>query len=78
LDALHRGHVAGAGLDVFAVEPLPPEHPFWTMPQVIVSPHYSGETINQSARPAERFARNLVNWADGRELEGLVNLAAGY
>jgi phosphoglycerate dehydrogenase-like enzyme len=78
LDALHRGHVAGAGLDVFAVEPLPPEHPLWTMPHVVVSPHYSGETINQSARPAERFARNLAAWGDVWELEGVVNLAAGY
>jgi phosphoglycerate dehydrogenase-like enzyme len=78
LESLRSGRVAGAGLDVFAVEPLPPEHPFWTMPQVIVSPHYSGEVVNRSPRPAERFARNLAAWGDGRELEGLVNLAAGY
>jgi phosphoglycerate dehydrogenase-like enzyme len=78
VEALHSGHVVAAGLDVFAVEPLPPEHPFWTMPQVVVSPHYSGETINRSPRPAERFARNLISWEDGREMEGVVDLAAGY
>jgi phosphoglycerate dehydrogenase-like enzyme len=78
LEALRTGQVAAAGLDMFAVEPLPPEHPLWTMPQVIVSPHYSGETINQSLRPAERFARNLTSWSAGRDLEGLVDLAAGY
>jgi phosphoglycerate dehydrogenase-like enzyme len=78
LEALRSGQVAAAGLEVFAVEPLPPEHPFWTMPQVIVSPHYSGETINQSSRPAERFARNLTSWSAGRELEGVVDLTSGY
>ncbi len=78
LDALQSGHVAAAGLDVFAVEPLPPEHPFWTMPQVFVSPHYSGETINTSALPSERLARNLRNWLAGQELEGLVKLELGY
>ncbi len=78
LEALRSGHVAAAGLDVFAVEPLPPEHPFWSMPQVLVSPHYSGETINLSSRPAERFARNLASWSDGQPLEGVVDLSAGY
>src|SRR5262249_12531576 len=48
-EALASGRVAAAGLDVFAVEPLPPEHPFWQLPQVVVSPHYCGETVNQSA-----------------------------
>jgi phosphoglycerate dehydrogenase-like enzyme len=78
LEALRSGQVAGAGLEVFAVEPLPPEHPFWTLPQVVISPHYSGETINQSSRPAARFARNLTAWSAGRALEGVVDLTAGY
>lgn len=78
LEALRSGHVAAAGLDVFSVEPLPPEHPFWTMPQVVISAHYSGEVVNQSSRPAERFARNLVAWSAGGALEGVVDLSAGY
>jgi phosphoglycerate dehydrogenase-like enzyme len=78
LEALRSGHLAGAGLDVFAVEPLPPEHPLWVMPQVIVSPHYSGETVNNSALPAERFARNLRCWLMGRPMEGVVDLEWGY
>jgi phosphoglycerate dehydrogenase-like enzyme len=78
MTALQSGQVRGAGLDVFATEPLPPNHPFWTMPHVLLSPHYSGETINQSARPAERFARNLIAWRRDRPLEGLVDLAQGY
>jgi phosphoglycerate dehydrogenase-like enzyme len=78
LSALQAGHVAAAGLDVFAVEPLAPDHPLWTMPQVLVSPHYSGETVNQSSLPAERFTRNLRSWLAGRDLEGLVKLDLGY
>jgi phosphoglycerate dehydrogenase-like enzyme len=78
LEALRSGKVAGAGLDVSATEPLPPDHPFWGMPQVIVSPHYSGETVNNSALPAERFARNLRAWLAGGELEGVVDLEWGY
>jgi D-2-hydroxyacid dehydrogenase (NADP+) len=78
LAALASGQVSAAGLDVYAVEPLPPEHPFWTMPQVLVSPHYSGEVVNNSARPAERFARNLRRWLANEELEGKVDLEWGY
>jgi phosphoglycerate dehydrogenase-like enzyme len=78
LEALRQGRVAAAGLDVFAAEPLPPEHPFWDMPQVVVSPHYSGETVNSSPRPAGRFARNLHAWLTGGAMEGVVDLEWGY
>lgn len=78
LDALHSGHIAAAGLDVFAVEPLPADHPFWAMPQVLVSPHFSGEIVNQSSLPAERFVRNLSSWFAGKDLEGRVDLDFGY
>jgi phosphoglycerate dehydrogenase-like enzyme len=78
LAALQAGKVAGAGLDVFTKEPLPANHPFWWLPQVLVSPHYSGETVNLSAQPAARFERNLAAWSTGRELEGLVDLHWGY
>jgi phosphoglycerate dehydrogenase-like enzyme len=78
LAALRSGHVGAAGLDAFTVEPLPAGHPFWSMPQVLISPHVSGDTVNLSARPAERFARNLAAWAAGRPLEGRVDLEQGY
>jgi len=42
IDALRAGRIAGAALDVFAQEPLPPDHPFWDMEQVIVTPHLGG------------------------------------
>ena len=75
---MRSGQVAAAGLDVFAAEPLPPDHPLWTMPQVVVTPHYSGETINYGTRPAERFARNLRARLGGGDLEGVVDLEWGY
>lgn len=78
IDALQRGHLSAAGLDVFAVEPLPPGHPFWTMPNVLVSPHYSGETVNQSAQPAQRFVRNLHSFLQNLPQEGVVDLEHGY
>ncbi|MCI0683865.1 MAG: D-2-hydroxyacid dehydrogenase [Gemmataceae bacterium] len=78
VDALQSGHLGGAGLDVFAVEPLPAEHPLWSMPNVAISPHVSGETVNNSALPAQRFTRNLRSWLAGRELEGNVDVALGY
>jgi phosphoglycerate dehydrogenase-like enzyme len=78
LDSLRSGHLAGAGLDVFTAEPLPREHPFWSMPNVLVSPHYSGETVNLSAEPCRRFARNLHNWLGRHPIEGVVDLDLGY
>lgn len=78
LDALRSGHVAAAGLDVFAAEPPPPDHPLWTMPNVVISPHYSGETVNNSSLPLERFLRNLHNWRAGQPLEGRVSTEHGY
>jgi phosphoglycerate dehydrogenase-like enzyme len=78
LEALQARRLAGAGLDVFAVEPLPEQHPFWTMPNVIVSPHFSGETCNTGCLPSQRFARNLRNYLATRDLEGPVNLDLGY
>jgi phosphoglycerate dehydrogenase-like enzyme len=78
LGALQSGQVAAAGLDVFAAEPLAADHPFWSLPQVVISPHYSGETVNLSALPAERFARNLRCWPQTATMEGQVDLECGY
>jgi D-2-hydroxyacid dehydrogenase (NADP+) len=72
------GHVAGAALDVFPTEPLPADHPYWKMPQIILTPHYCGDPVNNSTLPLERFMRNLRAWIDGRELEHIVDLERGY
>ena len=78
LEALRSGHVAGAALDVFLEEPLPADHPYWQMPNVIVTPHYCGDTVNNSTMPMQRFLRNLRSWLAGEDLEYVVDLDSGY
>jgi phosphoglycerate dehydrogenase-like enzyme len=70
---LEDGHLGKAALDVFAVEPLPPESPLWGMPNVIVSPHSSGATDASSARAAAIFVDNLARYV---RHEPLVNEVA--
>ncbi|GHD56924.1 glyoxylate/hydroxypyruvate reductase A [Thalassobaculum fulvum] len=57
LAALDSGHIAGASLDVFQVEPLPTDHPFWTHPKVQVWPHVSAQTNADSG--ADQVAENI-------------------
>lgn len=66
--ALESGHVAGAGLDVFEVEPLPPGSPLWSHPRVIVTPHSSGATPGNDVRAAQAFVENLGRFARGEPL----------
>lgn len=74
--ALDSGHIAGATLDVFADEPLPRDHPFWTHPQVTVTPHIAA--LTNPATAAEGVADNLRRLAEGRPLLHLVDRARGY
>jgi len=59
LDALRRGRLAAAGLDVFATEPLPSASPLWTMPNVVVTPHISAASPNYWEHALEIIATNL-------------------
>lgn len=70
VEALASGALGGAGLDVFAVEPLPPTSPLWTMPNVLVTPHSSGTTPANHPRATAMFVENLQHWGRG---EPLVN-----
>jgi phosphoglycerate dehydrogenase-like enzyme len=78
LDALTRGTIAGAGLDAHGVEPLPPESPFWNLPNVIISAH-NGATTNQNReRRFGYFVENLKNYLAGKPFFNVVDKEAGY
>ena len=66
--ALQSGALGGAYLDVFAVEPLPPESPLWTLPNVIVSPHNSWAARGNVERARLIFLANLEAWLRGDPL----------
>ena len=66
IKALDSGKVAGATLDVFDVEPLPEEHPFWRMDNVIVTPHMSGPTVAEEVTAP--FLENMERFLAGRPL----------
>jgi len=68
IDALQRGALAGACLDVFAQEPLPAASPLWALPNVIVTPHTAGHSDGNEARVAAIFLDNLRRWARGQPL----------
>jgi glyoxylate/hydroxypyruvate reductase A len=76
LAALDSGQLAGAALDVFEPEPLPPDSPFWSHPRVILTPHVASITIPASAAP--QVVENIHRAREGRPLIHLVDLAAGY
>jgi glyoxylate/hydroxypyruvate reductase len=76
LAALDSGHLQRAVLDVFAAEPLPPEHAFWRHPRVTVLPHVAALTDVDSG--AEVCAANLRALASGAPLMHLVDRARGY
>lgn len=72
IDALACGRLGGAGVDVFAKEPLSPGSPLWAMPNVIVSPHSAGLSERLNERLADIFIRNLENLRAGRPLANEV------
>lgn len=76
LAALDSGQVAGATLDVFRVEPLPQDHPFWAHPQVTVTPHVAAETRPVTA--SQVIAENIRRGEAGEAFLHLVDRASGY
>ena len=65
---LESGQVGGAGLDVFAEEPLPQGSPLWAMSNVIVTPHSSGEELGNHTEATKIFLENVVRYQEGRSL----------
>jgi phosphoglycerate dehydrogenase-like enzyme len=78
VDALRSGTIAGAALDVFEVEPLPAESPLWLMPNVLVSPHMSGDYVGFEVDMVRVFTDNLGRWLRGEPLHNVVDPAVGY
>lgn len=78
IEALESGRLGGAGLDVFAQEPLPPASPLWRMDNVIISPHISGNTNRYAEDTAELFAANLHRYINNQELLNRVDRTRGY
>lgn len=79
-DALRSGRLAGAGLDVTDPEPLPADHPLWTLPNAVITPHISGwYHMRQTQRRIVRLcAENLRRYVAGDPLLNLVDPATGY
>jgi phosphoglycerate dehydrogenase-like enzyme len=78
LDALRSGQIAGAGLDAHGVEPLPPDSPFWSLPNVIVTPHNGATSDGTLRRSQEITADNLRRFVNGEPLRNVVDKDAGY
>ncbi len=77
--ALQTGMLAGACLDVFAVEPLPADSPLWEMPQIHIAPHNSsGWAEGLRQRQKRLFLDNVARFANGEPLSGVVDLSQGY
>ncbi|PPK61346.1 D-2-hydroxyacid dehydrogenase [Actinokineospora auranticolor] len=73
VDALDRGELAGAAFDEFGDEPLAPSSPLWGMPNVLISPHMSGDVVGWREELVRRFADNLDRYLTGRPLVNAVD-----
>jgi phosphoglycerate dehydrogenase-like enzyme len=76
--ALRSGHLAGASLDVYSPEPLPSDHPLWSAPNVILTPHTSGFRQGHWDEVIDLFAENLTRFQRGETLRFQVLPELGY
>lgn len=67
IEALNQGRIGGAALDVFEEEPLPAEHPLWSMEQVVITPHIAGDNDRYAERVIEIFTENLKAYVQGQK-----------
>jgi phosphoglycerate dehydrogenase-like enzyme len=76
--ALREGRIAGAALDVVSPEPLPADSPLWDVPNLIISPHMSGDHTESLQEIAALFQDNLEHWLRGEPLRNVVDKRLGY
>jgi D-3-phosphoglycerate dehydrogenase len=76
--ALVSGHLAGAGLDVTEVEPLPVDSPLWSFSNVIITPHIGAQSARRIDDTTEFYCQNLRRWLDGQPLYNLVDKRLGF
>ena len=78
IEVLREGRISGAALDVFEREPLPPDSPFWELPNTIVSPHMSGDFEGWLEAVVRLFVDNLRRFVAGEPLLNVVDKRQGY
>jgi phosphoglycerate dehydrogenase-like enzyme len=76
--ALQSGHLRGAALDVFAVEPLPPDNPLWDMPNVIICPHSASTAISENHKIVQIFIDNLRSYLIGEPMQNVLDVERLY
>src|SRR5713226_9645077 len=76
--ALEAGEIAGAGLDVYEVEPLPEDHKLWTMPGVLLTPHTAGHGPYLDERRYEVLSDNCRRFVAGEALRNIVDKARWF
>ncbi len=77
-DALNSGTIAAAALDVVHPEPLPEGHPLWSLENVIITPHMSGDTEDYLDDLGKLFVENLKRYCNGEPLDNVVDKSLGF
>lgn len=78
ITALREEWIAGAALDAFSTEPLPPDSPLWDLPNVFITPHCTWTSPRMYERAAALFLENFLRYRNGEPLQHVVNREAGY
>lgn len=76
--ALQSGHLRGAALDVFEIEPLPADDPLWEMPNVIICPHSASTADTENQKITDIFCENLRRYLAGEQLINVLDVEKGY
>jgi D-2-hydroxyacid dehydrogenase (NADP+) len=76
--AMRAGTIAGAGLDVTAVDPIPTDSPLWDLPNTIITPHIATESVRMSDAVVDFWCENVRRFAENQPLSGVVDRRAGY